>query len=136
MFNKKIIVSTVSVFVTMMAYGFLVYGLALDNFYKEYAGNLAIRAEGEELMHWLAVGQLLMAYGFVWVWHHGVKGTGIAEGLRFGFAMGIFWGGVEMINYAFMPMDLIAMVVSYVADIAMMMVAGVVLSIVWGKLSD
>lgn len=136
MLNKKSIISIIAVFITMMVYGFAVFGVALESFYNVHAANLPQREEGQELMHFLALAQILMSIAFVWVWKHDAKGEGIMEGLRFGFFMGLFWGGTEMIMYSFMPMETITMVVNYAADIVMMMVAGAVLSLVWQKLGD
>ena len=136
MLNKKSIISILVVFATMMVYGIVVYGVALDGFFQEHAANLPQREEGQELMHFLALAQILMSIAFVWVWKHDAKGEGMMEGLRFGFFMGLFWGGTEMIMYSFMPMETIVMVVNYLADIVMMMASGVVLSLVWGKMSD
>ena len=50
--------------------------------------------------------------------------------------MGLFWGGVEMINYALMPMEFNVMVAGYIADIGMFMIAGGVLAFVWPKLAS
>lgn len=136
MFSKQMIISWIVVFISMMFYGFIVFGIALDSFYTEHTANLTFRVKGEELMQWLALGQLIMAYAFVWIWSHAVSGKGIKEGLRFGFFMGIFWAGVEMIQFAFVPMEPILMWVGYVADVVMMMFSGVVLSFVWKKISN
>ncbi|MDH5434012.1 MAG: hypothetical protein OEY19_08700, partial [Gammaproteobacteria bacterium] len=124
------------VFISMMLFGFLVFGMALEGFYTEHASNITVRPVGEEPMHWLAVGQLIMAYAFVWIWSHAVESKGITEGVRFGFFMGLFWAGTEMIQYTFIPMAQVVMWVGYFGDIIMMMLAGAMLSLVWPKLND
>ena len=135
MFNKNILISTIVVFVTMMVFGFLVFGMALQDFYMANIGDIVIRKEGEELMEWLVIAQLIMAYAVVWIWSHDVKGEGLMEGLRFGFFIGLFLGATEMIFYAFMPGSQSIMIVNFLADVVMMMVAGAVLSMVWGMLT-
>ena len=136
MFSKRIIVSTFAVFVTMMAFGFVVFGLLLQDFYAANQGGLSLRPQGEELMGWLAAAELIMAYAFVWIWAHGAKNAGVNEGMRFGFFMGLFWASVELMNYAFMPMQMNLMIIGFVLDIVMFMCAGAVLSIVWSKTED
>lgn len=136
MFNKQMILSTLAVAVTTMVYGFLVFGIAMSDFYMANQGDMVFRPEGTELMEWMTLAQILIAFGFVWVWSHDVKGEGLMEGARFGFFMGLFWGGVEMINYALMPMPMNVMLIGYVLDIIMFMVAGGVLALVWPKLAS
>jgi hypothetical protein len=136
MFNKRIMVSTLAVFATMMVFGIIVFGTLLRDFYAANMGDLAVRPEGEELMGWLVGAQLIMSYAFVWIWGHGVKGGGMNEGLRFGFFMGLFWATVEMMNYAFMPMHMNVMIVGFILDIVMFILAGVVLSTIWGKMAE
>ncbi len=136
MFSKKIVVSWLVVFISMMVYGFLVFGMALDDFYKEYASNLSMRPEGEEAMHWLALGQLIMAYAFVRIWQYAATEQGIKCGLQYGFFMGIFWAGCELIMAAFMPFATIVMVAGFVGDVLMMIFAGFMLEQVWKKMAD
>lgn len=136
MFNKQMIISTIAVAVTTMVYGFVVFANLMTDFYMANAGGVVVRPAGTELMEWMSLAQVLIAYGFVWVWSHDVKNEGLMEGVRFGFFMGLFWGGVEMINYALMPMVFNVMVVGYILDIVMFMVAGGVLAMVWPKLAS
>lgn len=135
MFSKRMIVSTLAVFVTMMVFGVIVFGILMGDFYAANQGGLTVRPQGEELMGWLVVAELIMAYAFVWIWSHGVQGKDINEGLRFGFFMGLFWATVELMNYAFMPMQMNVMIVGFILDLVMFMLAGAVLSIVWGKMA-
>ena len=135
MFNKNIIVGTIAVFITTMVFGFLVFGMALENFYMENIGDVVVRPQGEELMEWLAIAQLIMAYAFVWIWSQAVNGSGMMEGVRYGLFVGLFLGATEMIFYAFMPMAKNVMFVNFAGDVVMMIVAGIVLSLVWSMLS-
>ena len=136
MFSKRILVSTLAVFVTMMVFGFVVFGLLLHEFYTANQGGLSLRPQGEELMGWLAAAELIMAYAFVWIWAHDANRGGVNEGLRFGFFMGLFWATVEMMNYAFMPMQMNVMIIGFILDIVMFMCAGAVLSAVWSKTEE
>lgn len=136
MFSKKMIVSTLAVFATMMIFGVIVFGTLLADFYAANQGGLSLRPQGEELMGWLAAAEFIMAYAFVWIWAHDAKNSGINEGLRFGFFMGLFWATAEIMNYAFMPMQTNLMIVGFTLDIVMFMCAGAVLSVVWPKIKE
>lgn len=136
MFSKRMIVSTLAVFVTMMTFGFVVFGLLLHEFYAANQGGLSLRPQGEELMGWLTAAELIMAYAFVWIWAHDANKGGVNEGLRFGCFMGLFWATVEMMNYAFMPMQMNVMIMGFILDIVMFMCAGAVLSVVWSKIEE
>lgn len=135
MLNKKMIVSTLTVFATMMIFGAVVFGMLLDEFYSANIGDLTVRPHGEELMGWLTIAELIMSYSFVWIWGHGVEGKGMNEGLRFGFFMGLFWASAEIMSYAFMPMQMNVMIMGFVLDLIMFMLAGVILSMVWEKMT-
>ncbi len=136
MFNKKIIVSTLAVFATLMAFGVIVFGILMEDFYLANQSGLSLRAPGDELMGVLAFGELIMAYAFVWIGSHHIGGSGASEGMRFGFFMGLFWATVEILNYAFMPMQMNLMLVGFILDVVMFTLAGAVLSLVWNAMSD
>ena len=136
MFSRKILISTLAVFATTMTFGFIVFGILLQDFFIANTGDMVVLPQGEERMEWLTIAELILAYAFVWIWQHGVKDGGTSEGLRFGFFMGLFWATVEMFNYAFLPMGMTLMFVGFVLDIVMFMLAGAVLSMVWAKLAD
>lgn len=135
MFSKRIMVSTLAVFITMMVFGFVVFGVLLGDFYAANQGDLAVRPEGEVLMGWLAVAELIMSYTFVLIWSHDAQDKGVNEGIRFGFFMGLFWASVEIMNYAFMPMQMNVMIIGFILDLVMFMLAGAVLSVVWKKMA-
>ena len=136
MLNRKMIVGTLTVFATLMVFGVIVFGILMQDFYLANQGDLVVRPQGEELMGTLAIGELIMSYAFVWIWKHDVKDDTINQGLRFGFFMGLFWSTAEILNYAFLPMELNVMVVGFILDVLMFMLAGVALSVVWSKMPD
>ncbi len=136
MLSKRMIVSTLAVFATMMIFGVIVFGILLQDFYTANQGGLSLRPQGEELMGWLAAAELIMAYAFVWIWSHDAKNADVNEGLRFGFFMGLFWATAEILNYAFMPMQMNVMIIGFTLDIVMFMCAGAVLSVVWSRIKE
>lgn len=136
MLNKKTLICTIAVFATTMIFGFVVFGMLMADFYAANQGDLTFRPAGEEVMGALTLAEVIIAYAFVWIWGHGVKGEGIKEGLRFGFYMGLFWASVELMNYAFLPMPMNVVIIGFILDIVMFMLAGAVLSVVWGKMEE
>ena len=92
MFNKQIILSTLAVAVTTMVYGFIVFAMLLTDFYMANPGGVVIRPEGTELMEWMSLAQVLIAYGFVWVWSNHVQGDVKIKALWKVFGSGASWG--------------------------------------------
>lgn len=129
--NKRFVISWIAVFVTLMVSGFIVFAVLLASFLEANSGGMAFRADGEELFQWILAGNALIAYAFVWIYDRGNDGTGVGQGLRYGLAMGVFWGGVEMILYAIQPGTLTGMMGAIAADFAIYILAGVVLAKVY-----
>lgn len=136
--DKQFLISWVAVFLTTMIFGYVVFGVLMADFWADPAntGDVVVRPEGSELMEWVAIANLIFAYVFVRVWRHGYEGTGIGEGVRYGLMMGVFWGTFEMINYAFMPVPMNTMMIGFAGDVAMFVVAGIVLAKVYPAVAE
>ena len=53
----------------------------------------------------MLIGQILIAFGFTYIFVKGREGKGCAEGIRYGLIIGIAFGiGPSMINYAVYPL--------------------------------
>jgi hypothetical protein len=131
--DRQFLFSWVAVFLTTMIFGYLVFGLAMNDYYADpaTAGGMAYFAEGEERLEWLMIANLVWAYLMVRIWRHGYEGTGIGEGVRFGLLLGTFYSTAEMVTASFAPVPINTMIVTIVVDIAMFVVAGIVLAKVY-----
>ena len=97
----RLALATVAAFVVDAAYGFLVYGMALANQFSQYPG---VYRPPEDTSHMpiLFGGILIGAATAAYIYAKGYEGgSGVAEGIRFGAALGIFVGGYStLINWA------------------------------------
>ena len=131
MLSKQFTLSWIATFIATMAYGFVVYGVLLSDFYLANSGDVVMRPEGTEEMQWMIFGNILMAYALVRIFAHGYENKGIGEAVRFGAIVGVLWGAVEFINYAIMPGTIIGMWVGFFANIGMFVFASIILSKVY-----
>ena len=84
-----------------MAYGFVVYGMLLANQFAAYPGVYR-PADDTSHMPVLAAGVFIGACVAAYIYAKGYEGgSGAAEGLRFGMALGVFVGGYStLVNWA------------------------------------
>ena len=136
MLDKRFLIHWGAVFVTLMAYGFIVYNLLLGDYLASSMSPDLMRPEDEQLAQWMAIGTALMAYAFVRIFRHNGLDKGISEGIGFGLLMGVFWGSVEFINYAMMPISLDLALVSFLVDVGMFVTSGFVLGVLSSKHSS
>ncbi|MHA1543841.1 MAG: hypothetical protein ACTSU8_01755 [Alphaproteobacteria bacterium] len=135
MFNKRILISTIAVFVTFSVYGWLVWGVLLSEaLYAEMGGIW--RAEGEEQMAWIFIAYALMAYVMAWIWKYGNEDKGVGEGVRYGLMLGALFGSAELIAYAVQPITMKGALMAFGIDVVMFVIAGIVLSVVYKKVGD
>ena len=97
----RLAMAAVAAFVFDAAYGFLVYGMALGGQFSQYPG---VYRPPEDTSHMpiLFVGILVGVATAAYIYAKGYEGgSGSAEGLRFGAALGVFVGGYStLINWA------------------------------------
>jgi hypothetical protein len=97
----RLAMAAVAAFVFDAAYGFLVYGMALAGQFSQYPG---VYRPAEDTSHLpvLFGGILIGVATATYIYAKGYEGgSGAAEGLRFGAALGVFVGGYStLINWA------------------------------------
>lgn len=89
--NKKFLISWVVVFVVWMVGSFLLHGGWLGETYKALTHLYRSEDDQMALFHYMLIGHILMAGGFVWIYQRGIESKPwIQQGLRFGLAVAIF----------------------------------------------
>lgn len=99
--TKKFILTGLVVFIVMYILDYLFHGMIMQKYYKEILDLL--RPEDKMLTYLPAMllGQIIIAFGFTYIFIKGYEGRGIKEGVKFGLIIGIFFGvAPAMINYA------------------------------------
>lgn len=131
---KRYFLAVVSAFVSLMALGFLLHGMALKAAYSMAPAGL-LRSDPEFMarFHWLALGYLLFAAAATWIYAYGVENKPwLAQGVRYGLAL---WALATLmpnfVMFATQPWPRELMVKATLADLVMMVVTGVVIAAIY-----
>ena len=90
MFNKKLVLTWIAVFVVWQVGNFIIHGFLLMNDYAQLP-NL-MRPEGESMgyLPWEVLAHVMMAGAFAWIYSKGVAAKPwLHQGLRFGKAVAL-----------------------------------------------
>ncbi len=94
---KQWAIASVATFVAMSVIEFLVHGVMLSGWYREYTVYWRSQEEVMNQLHWLYLGYALFAAMFSYIYTRGYEGKpGIGEGLRYGVLVGSFIGIPKM----------------------------------------
>jgi hypothetical protein len=97
----RLALAAVAAFVVDAIYGSVVYGMLLMHHFGQYPG---VYRPGSDTSHMpvLFAGILIGAIAAAYIYAKGYEGgSGMAEGLRFGAALGVFVGGyVSLVDWA------------------------------------
>ena len=134
MFNKRLLICTLVVFVFMFFYEFGFHGILLHDDYEQFPNIMRAEADAQSLFHFMVLGLLLMSYILCVVFERGYENKGTAEGARFGFLIGLLLSGPSLIFYAVMqfPGDLV--VKWFAGGLLELVLVGVLLASVYEKI--
>lgn len=100
---KSATISMLVIFAFIFLSDWLIHGVFLKSAYQATSDMWRSPEEMQAHMAWMLLGQFIIAKYFVIIFANGYKGTGIGEGLRFGFYIGLFAAGPVLINFAVSP---------------------------------
>lgn len=99
--TKKFWITGLVVFLVMYALDFLFHGMFMVKYYNEILHILRPEEAMMTYMPSMLIGQLLIAFGFTYIFVKGYEGKGCVEGIRYGLIVGFVFGvGPAMINYS------------------------------------
>ena len=133
MFTKKLLISTLVVFLFMFFYEFGFHGFLLVEDYRQLPNIMRSDADAQALFHFLVLGLLLMAYVFCLVFERGYENKGLAEGARYGLLIGVLLSAPSLIFFAVMqfPGDLVVKWI--VGGLVELVLAGMILTTVYSR---
>ncbi len=103
--TKKFVITSIVVFLVMFALDWAFHGWYMADQYLALGDVLRPAEAMETYFLSMLIGQILIAFGFTYIFIKGYEGKGCAEGIRFGLIVGIAFGiGPSMINYAVYPL--------------------------------
>ena len=101
---KRYVLGSLAAFVFIYLAEFVFHALIMSSSYDQYLALLRPATDQAAYMPYQAVGFLVLAFGFCYVFVQGYEGRGIGEGLRFGLYVGVAFGvSGYLINFAVFP---------------------------------
>src|SRR5262249_17352398 len=131
---KKYSIAVVISFVAMMVLGYLLHGVMLKASSAALpAGMMRSEADFGAHFHWLVLGHLILALAATWVYAYGVENKPwIPQGVRYGLAL---WAIASLysnfVMFAVQPWVRGVMVKHTLADLVVMLVAGLCIAAVY-----
>ena len=103
--KKNYVITSVVVLLVMFALDWAFHGWFMTDYYTALGDILRPQEAMETYFLSMLIGQILIAFGFTYIFIKGYEGKGCAEGIRFGLLVGFAFGvGPAMINYAVYPL--------------------------------
>jgi len=113
--------------------GFVVHGVLLHNDYAQLPNLLRPEAEAQGYFMWMLLADVLMGFGFTWVYLKGREAgkPAVGQGLRFGIAIAVLMTiPMYLIYYAVQPWPGAVVVKQIVYDVIGVLVMGVVVALI------
>lgn len=132
MFTKQNVLATLAGFVVMFVLGYVIWGLALTDFFAGHTTNNIMKEP--PIMGFIALGNLIGAFALSSLYGKWARGIHSAkEGFQFGAWIGVFVGlGMGLLQYGVMEMmDMTGYMVEAVIDIIFYGIIGAVIAIVY-----
>ena len=124
-------ISGVVMFVVVMAGGFVIHGMLLHADYAAQPNLMRTEADSQTHFVWMFVANLLLGFGFTWIYRKG-RETGkpwLGQGLRFGVALAVtFAAPMYLIYYVVQPWPASIVIKQIGFESIMALVTGVVLA--------
>jgi hypothetical protein len=130
----KLIISTIVTGIVLFLLSWVLYGFIFMDFFKTYYSH--IQRSPEDMKLWaIGVSCLLQGFFFAFLYPKFYKsGSGFSAGLKFGFYLGLFFGIPYIFSmWATMPITYKAVLVDAGLLIFMMIIAGIITGLVYGK---
>lgn len=127
---KRFISASIVVFVVFEALNFLIHGVILAGAY-EYTAELW-RADMDQKMWIIYLGDLVKAFLFVFIFIKGYENKGWAEGLRYGFWIGLYVSiGMGFGSYAMYAIPFSMALQWFVYGVIQLVICGIVAAIIY-----
>lgn len=117
MFDKKLVISVIVIFVLSMASGFVIHGTILHGEYANLPNLMRSEAAAHQLFGLMFLANFVFAIGFSWIYIRGREPKPwLGQGLRYGIAVSLLAViPMYLIYYVVMPFpsDLVAQQIVY-----------------------
>jgi len=125
--NKTYWFSVIAAFVAM---GIVAAGLSMVA--AKYLASIMLISRGEAMLfEWQMAGYLLITSIFCYIYIKGRERGGWQEGAKYGTIFGVMMGGVSMLNYSILPIEISTMVADIIINIIVYTVGGIVTAVIY-----
>ena len=129
---KRFWLTFLAVFVLYMILDMIVHMVLLADIYDDLAHLWRPDAEMQNLFPLMWLGTIVFTFFFVLLFAKGYEGRGIAEGVRFGFYIGLFMGvPMSLGSYGMYPMPFSLAMYWLISMVIEMILAGILASLVY-----
>ncbi len=131
---KKIVLSGIAVFVAFFVLEFLIHGVLIKPLYDATVDVWRPHEYAQKLMGLMALGQLVFAFVFVFIYTKGFEPAkaGIGQGMRFGFLIGLLTAPLSaLLWYVVLPIPETLAAAWFVAGMVECLVAGAVAGLLY-----
>jgi len=129
---KRFIVGSLAVFLFVYLAEFVLHGVIMADSYQAHMELLRPAESSLAYMPFMALGFLILAFGFCFIFINGYEGKGVAEGLRFGLYAAIAFGvSSHLINYTVCPLPKNWVVAWIVGESVILMLAGALIALIY-----
>ena len=121
---KRYVVAAIVVWVALFILEYILHGVVLTGFYRDIESTLRPANSMPEFFVWVLLGELILAFGFCYIFIKGFENRGLAEGVRYGLLFGLTFGvSTTLINYAVHPIPggmAAALIVGYAVEMGIL----------------
>ncbi len=125
--TRKFATASIAAFVVISVVAFVIHGVLLSGVYQRAAAAFRPEADARGLFWLFYVGYLVFAVFFTFIYTKGYERDrgGLAQGLRFGFYVGVMIGALESLAwYVVLPVPAELALCWFFAYVAMALAAG------------
>jgi hypothetical protein len=130
--TQKYFIAAIAGAVFMYAYGAVVYGILLGDFFAANTPAAMVRPGGDNYML-IALACVLISFILCYVFVQGHENKGVMEGVRFGALMGAFMAASYIIWYATTAIASNVALTSAIADFVLYLGTGAVFGALYKK---
>jgi hypothetical protein len=132
---KRFIIAIIGVFIMYQVLNFFIHGPILGSKYMDFPD--VWRADMMSKMWIMYITNLVMSILFVYIFIKGYEGKGIAEGIRFGFIIGLLMSGIGAFNqFVIYPVPLEFAIQWLLYGTLQFMICGIVTALIYKPLNS
>ncbi|MGE4234381.1 MAG: hypothetical protein AB7F43_13725 [Bacteriovoracia bacterium] len=134
MLKKKLIITLLVSFVSVFVTDMIIHQHLLGELYRQNAHLWRTEMEMGQHLHFMLLGQILVAICFAFIFTKGYEKKGLAEGARYGALMAAFTTGGLLINHAVLPYPLALTMAWVVTTFIQNILVGILIAYTYKKI--